>query len=168
VWRSLLERARDPTKSLRPPASSFSVPDEHSRFLRPRPRRRPSVGGGFGRGRADAEIEKGQERLESVETRRRRRHLPTVDEIPAVAPVDVESLPEDVRLYRQERAKNWPGRAREEARNEKAREGSATDADAAAAEAEEAERPRAATRASGGGARRAASARAFRGQRGDA
>ena len=54
----------------------FQHSDEHSRFLRPRPRRRPRVGGGFGRGRADAEIEKGQERLESVETRRRRRHLP--------------------------------------------------------------------------------------------
>jgi hypothetical protein len=61
----------------RRPATSgelFQRADEHSRFLRPRPRRRPRVGGGFGRGRAD-EIEKGQERLESVETRRRRRHL---------------------------------------------------------------------------------------------
>ena len=33
--------------------------------------------------------------------------------------MDVASLPEDVRAYRQERAKNWPGRAREEARDEK-------------------------------------------------
>ena len=60
--------------------------------------------------------------------------FPTVDEIPVVAPVDVASLPEDVRAYRQERAKNWPGRAREEARDE-------NDAEtAAAAEAEAAER----------------------------
>ena len=34
--------------------------------------------------------------------------FPTVDEIPAVKPVDVASLPEDVRRYREERAKNWP------------------------------------------------------------
>ena len=60
--------------------------------------------------------------------------FPTVDEIPVVAPVDVASLPEDVRAYRQERAKNWPGRAREEARDEKDAE------TVAAAEAEEAER----------------------------
>ena len=60
--------------------------------------------------------------------------FPTVDEIPVVAPVDVASLPEDVRAYREERAKNWPGRAREEARDE-------NDAEtAAAAEAEAAER----------------------------
>ena len=59
--------------------------------------------------------------------------FPTVDEIPVVAPVDVASLPEDVRAYREERAKNWPGRAREEARDESGK-------NAAAAEAEAAER----------------------------
>ena len=59
--------------------------------------------------------------------------FPTVDEIPVVAPVDVASLPDDVRAYREERAKNWPGRAREEARG-------ASEKNAAAGEAEEAER----------------------------
>ena len=34
--------------------------------------------------------------------------LPTAEEIPVVKPVDVASLPEDVRRYREERAKHWP------------------------------------------------------------
>ena len=34
--------------------------------------------------------------------------FPTVDEIPVLKPVDVSALPEDVRRYREERAKNWP------------------------------------------------------------
>ena len=34
--------------------------------------------------------------------------FPTVDEIPVVKPVDVSTLPEDVRKYREERAKHWP------------------------------------------------------------
>ena len=34
--------------------------------------------------------------------------FPTAAEIPEVRPVDVASLPADVRAYRSERAKNWP------------------------------------------------------------
>jgi len=34
--------------------------------------------------------------------------LPTADEMPTLTPVDVSSLPEDVRRYREERAKHWP------------------------------------------------------------
>ena len=128
----------------RPPASSFSAPTSTPVSSAPAPGAAPASAAGSAAGAPTPKSKKGKKgsnrskRADDVVT------FPTVDEIPAVAPVDVESLPEDVRLYRQERAKNWPGRAREEARNEKAREGSATDA--AAAEAEEAER-RAARRA---------------------
>ena len=67
--------------------------------------------------------------------------FPTVDEIPAVKQVDVASLPEDVRRYREERAKNWPSRAVVERRQKEAEEraargqlsSSTTDAAAAAA-----------------------------------
>ena len=48
--------------------------------------------------------------------------FPTVDEIPAVKPVDVASLPEDVRRYREERAKNWPSRTTVERRRREAEE----------------------------------------------
>ena len=87
-----------------------------------------------GRERLGAGIRQGQERLALENAQDKGATFPTVDEIPVVAPVDVASLPEDVRAYRQERAKNWPGRAREEARDEKDAE------TVAAAEAEEAER----------------------------
>ena len=61
--------------------------------------------------------------------------FPTADEIPEVKPVDVESLPEDVRRYRAERAKNWPTARRVAASEE-------DDADAEARRAERHERLR--------------------------
>jgi cleavage and polyadenylation specificity factor subunit 4 len=52
--------------------------------------------------------------------------FPTVDEIPVVKPVDVSTLPEDVRKYREERAKHWPSdrnvQAKDEAGEDLARE----------------------------------------------
>ena len=79
--------------------------------------------GGGGRGRrgrgakeargADAEAEAdGKSGGVNVTTTGKRRTktttLPTADEIPTLTPVDVSSLPEDVRRYREERAKHWP------------------------------------------------------------
>ena len=61
--------------------------------------------------------------------------FPTADEIPEVKTVDVESLPEDVRRYRAERAKNWPTARRVAASEE-------DDADAEARRAERRERLR--------------------------
>ena len=61
--------------------------------------------------------------------------FPTADEIPEVKPVDVASLPEDVRRYRAERAKNWPTARRVAAAEE-------DDADAEARRAERRERLR--------------------------
>jgi cleavage and polyadenylation specificity factor subunit 4 len=48
--------------------------------------------------------------------------FPTIDEIPVVKPVDVASLPEDVRAYRAERAKNWPSSAAVDAKRRRAAE----------------------------------------------
>ena len=81
------------------------------------------AGGGGGRGRrgrgakeargADAKAEAdGKSGGVNVTTTGKRRTktttLPTADEIPTLTPVDVSSLPEDVRRYREERAKHWP------------------------------------------------------------
>ena len=81
------------------------------------------AGGGGGRGRrgrgskeargADAEAEAdGKSGGVNVTTTGKRRTktttLPTAEEIPTLKPVDVSSLPEDVRKYREERAKHWP------------------------------------------------------------
>jgi len=42
--------------------------------------------------------------------------FPTVDEIPVLTPVDVDSLPLEMKQYRAERAKHWPSRKADEAR----------------------------------------------------
>ena len=83
------------------------------------------TGGGGGRGRrgrgskeargADAEAEANGKKSDGVNvttTGKRRTKttttLPSAEEIPTLTPVDVSSLPEDVRRYREERAKHWP------------------------------------------------------------
>ena len=65
-----------------------------------------------------------QPRSESAPAFKREKGVtfPTVDEIPAVKQVDVASLPEDVRRYREERAKNWPSNAVVERRRAEAEE----------------------------------------------
>ena len=150
---------RRPRRRPRPPPTSTRRP--------PRPRRTPPAARGTGTAARTGAGGQARRPALAIQTRRRRGRrptlgssvpaqqpepapafkrekgvtFPTVDEIPAVKQVDVASLPEDVRRYREERAKNWPSRAVVERRQREAEEraargqlsSSTTDAAAAAA-----------------------------------